>query len=241
MKTKNLKYIAFLIVSVISVLSLGFNIYFLATRKEIPPSASGLFYSNIESIVEVKAESENIGESFGTAEFISNDGLLVTNAHVVTYTKLQQTYAFDKCYIRFANEEDYIEVSIIKYDTNLDIAVLKLDETLHKFKPIKISNSSNVKTGQKVYAIGNSANYGLSMAEGIVGLPLINIEYSGNTKSVIQANINITDGNSGGALLNENGELIGITTFRTKDLSGNVIYGISYSIPISTVLEYIKN
>ena len=52
--------------------------------------------------------------------------------------------------------------------------------------------------------------------------------------------LTIAQGNSGGALLNEKGKLIGITTFRTKDNSGNVIYGIVYCISINIVLDYIK-
>ena len=78
------------------------------------------------------------------------------------------------------------------------------------------------------------------MSEGIVGCPLININYNDTTRSVIQCSITIAEGNSGGALVNDNGNLIGITTFRTKDSSGNPIYGIAYCIPINTVLEYIK-
>ena len=115
-----------------------------------------------------------------------------------------------------------------------------MNPSIHKFTPMKMADSSKISTGDKVYAIGNSANYGLSMSEGIIGSPLINIKYNEINRSVIQANINITEGNSGGALVDDNGCLIGITTFRTKDHSGNVIYGISYCIPINTVLEYIK-
>lgn len=113
--------------------------------------------------------------------------------------------------------------------------------SLHLFKPMKTSDSSKILHGDKVFAIGNSANYGLSISEGLIGSPLINIVYNGQTRSVIQSTINITEGNSGGALVNTKGELIGITTFRTKDLSGNIIFGITYCIPINTVLEYINN
>ena len=69
---------------------------------------------------------------------------------------------------------------------------------------------------------------------------LAKVELDGLTRNVIQCDLTIAAGNSGGALLNDNGELIGITTFRTKDMSGNVIYGIVYCIPVNTVLGYIK-
>ena len=229
--------------TLISILTIGVLtavVFYPLFFKAEKPTAKAIYSNNIYSIVEVKAYSENVGESFGTAEFIDSEGRLVTNAHVVTYTSLTIVNPFEKFYIRFAMDEEYIEVSLIKYNTELDIAVLQMNPTIHKFNPMNTSDSSKLSTGDKVYAIGNSANYGLSMSEGIIGSPLINIAYNGNTRSVIQANINITEGNSGGALINDNGCLIGITTFRTKDNSGNVIYGISYCIPINTVLEYIK-
>ena len=213
---------------------------FFHFKKPKTLNADDIFKQSISGIVEVKAYSEDVGESFGTAEFIDNDGRLVTNAHVVTYTKLNEIYTFDHYYIRFATDEEYIEVSLVKFNEKLDIAVLNMNPTIHKFTPLKTVDSSKIETGDKVYAIGNSANYGISMSEGLIGAPLINIAYNGINRSVIQATINITEGNSGGALLNDKGELIGITTFRTRDNSGNVIYGISYCIPINAVLEYIN-
>lgn len=71
-------------------------------------------------------------------------------------------------------------------------------------------------------------------------MPEVNVKYDDISRLVIQADINIASGNSGGALLNEKGELIGITTFRTKDLLGNVNYGFTYSIPLKVVKEFIK-
>lgn len=221
----------------LAVLSLALLFHFKNSKKL---SADQIFKDNIYSIVEIKASSNEIGESFGTAEFVSYDGHLVTNAHVVTYLSLGNTLVFDKFYIRFAQDEEFIEVSLIKYSTELDIAMLQMNPSIHKFKPMKTSDSSKILTGDKVYAIGNTSNYGISMSEGIVGSPLVNIKYQETTRSVIQCSITIAEGNSGGALVNDKGELIGITTFRTKDSNGAPIYGIAYCIPINAVLEYIN-
>ena len=92
-----------------------------------------------------------------------------------------------------------------------------------------------------MYAIGNLSNYGLSISKGIVSIPHINVTYNKITRNVIQCDLTISDGNSGGALVNSKGELVGLTTFRLKDQSNNIIYGISYCIPINIVLEYIEN
>ena len=107
-------------------------------------------------------------------------------------------------------------------------------------KPVKTGNSESLKAGEEVYAVGNASNYGIGIFKGIVSIPLINVVLDGVTRSVIQSDLTIAAGNSGGALLNARGELVGITTFRTKDNSGNVIYGIVYSIPINIVLEFIN-
>ena len=107
MKKKHWFLIAFICVSIISVASLGLNIYFLATK---PLSASGIFNSCKASILEIKAETEDVGISYGTAELISKDGTMVTNAHIVTYTQLGETLAFENISVRFADEENFREV-----------------------------------------------------------------------------------------------------------------------------------
>lgn len=204
-------------------------------------SATDIYNECIYNVVEVKAQSEDVGESFGTGEIISSDGKIVTNAHVVTYTRLGVTNEFENYYIRFSFENDYRAVMLEKYDSDLDIAILHLiDSSDLLLKPIAIGNSNALKSGEKVYAIGNASNYGIGIFEGIISIPLIKVELDGLTRNVIQCDITIAAGNSGGALLDVNGALIGITTFRTKDNSGNVIYGIVYCIPINIVLEFIN-
>ena len=139
----------------------------------------------------------------------------------------------------FINEEEYHPVLLIKYDVKKDIAILRLEDKSAKFKAIKIGNSEKLAFGDKVYAIGNGSNYGLGITQGIISIPKMNITYENNTREVIQADITISAGNSGGALLDSKGNLIGITTFRIKDLTGNVVYGLVYSIPINNILEFL--
>ena len=71
----------------------------------------------------------------------------------------------------------------------------------------------NVEIGDKVYAIGNSLNNGIGITEGIISVDKVNIRYNWKIQTFIQADVLIASGNSGGALLNRKGELIGITTF----------------------------
>ncbi|MDE6373377.1 MAG: serine protease [Clostridia bacterium] len=203
-------------------------------------TAEDVYEECLYNVVEVKAVSESVGESFGTAVLISLEGRFVTNAHVVTYSRLNLVNEFENYSVRFSYEEEYRAVTLEKYDTEKDIAVLKLNDiTGLDLKPIKLGDASGLKAGEKVYAVGKASNYGVGIFGGMVSIPLINIELDGNVRSVIQCDLTIAAGNSGGALLNGSGELIGITTFRIKDNSGNVIYGIVYSIPVNMVRAYL--
>ena len=224
--------------SITIILMLGITAILIAVilcANFIPlPAASEIYQDCLKSIVELRASSDNVGESFGTAEFIDKNGTLITNAHVVTYTRLGTVYQFENYSIRFSDEEDYYPIELVKYDVEIDIAVLRICESSScKFNVIKKGKSSNLKSGDKVYAIGNTVNYGLSISQGIVGIP-------GAVRTVIQCDLTIADGNSGGALLDSRGRLVGITTFRTKDRLGNIVYGIAYCIPIDIVMGFVE-
>lgn len=199
-----------------------------------------IYSQSLLSVVEVKAKSGDIGESFGSAVFVSNDGTLVTNAHVVTFSEGGETKTFDKISIRFAFENDYRAVTRVKFDSDLDIAVLKLNDKNCKFKAMKFADFSKIKAGNEVYAVGNLNNVGISITSGVVSNKSLNVEYKGKTRNVVQCDLVIAEGNSGGALINQRGELVGLTTFRLKDNDGNVIYGICYCVPANAVVEYIK-
>lgn len=237
----NKKSIFLIITAVINVLLTLFviTLYFVSRNESL--SATDIYNTCLNNVVEIKAESENIGESYGTGEIITTDGKIITNAHVVTYTRLGTVNQFENYYMRFAFEDVYRPLIIEKYSTELDLAILKLkDYSDIILNPIEMDRTSSLKAGDTVYAVGNASNYGISIFQGIVSNPLVNIKLEEVTTAVIQCDLTIAAGNSGGALLNEKGELIGITTFRTKDNSGNVIYGIVYSIPIDTVITYIS-
>lgn len=236
MKNEKILNLLYYIICGCFIIVLFINLLTINSNKNL--SSNDIFNNSIYSIVELKASTEDYGESFGTAEFIDNNGSLVTNAHVVTYKSMNETHIFDNISIRFAFEEDYRSVKLIKYNSELDIAILQLDDLNCKFKPLEIGDSSKVSNGDNIYAIGNLNNIGISITKGIVSNSNIDVIYNDITRNVIQCDLIIADGNSGGALLDSNGKLIGITTFRLKDQKQNVIYGIAYCVPINIVLEY---
>ncbi len=235
MKNKKRNLIIFTIYNLI-ILGL---IIFVVVEHFFCLNPNKIFNKTIDSIIEVKASSEDIGESFGTGIIYNSDGLIITNAHVICYTRLGETNTFDNYEIRFATKEDYQSASLLKYDIELDLAILEIGDNSIKYNPIKFSKNK-CSYGDKIYAIGNTSNYGIGISEGVISVPLVNIKYDEISRLVIQADINISSGNSGGALLNDKGQLIGITTFRTKDNQGNVNYGFTYSIPLDTIKDFIK-
>lgn len=228
----------FIVLIVINILLIGIVVWLSITNFK-NKSANDIYSDNINSIVEVKATTEDVGESFGTGVIYDTQGYLLTNAHVISYKSLGENQLFDTFEIRFPLLKEYQSATFIKVDYELDLAILKINDESIKYNPIEFSGS-DYDFGDIVYAIGNTSNYGIGISQGIISVPEVNVKYDDISRLVIQADINIASGNSGGALLNEKGELIGITTFRTKDLLGNVNYGFTYSIPLKIVKEFIK-
>ncbi len=230
---KYVKKIVYVILS-LCVISLFLTYHFiwkLPTSQEV--------YSNSKySVVELKSQTGEDIISYGSAVFLDKEGTLVSNAHMVAYKKSGIYQEFESFQIRFCFETEYRNVSLLKYDLSQDISFLKLEDINNlPFKPIKIKEHKHISSGDRVYAVGNGMNHGVGITQGIVSLPEVNIEYEENIRSVIQCDLIINEGNSGGALLDEKGNLIGITTFRLKDNYGNIIYGIAFCIPINIVMN----
>ena len=237
MKTKNI------FISFISIILIGLFLLFviLVTLSLNQPKPSEIYADNIHSIAELKARSDEVGESYGTAVLINDNGDFVTNAHVVTYSQLGAINTYDKYEIRFADDEEYAEVELVRHNTEVDIAILKIKNEAVTLHPISISQDYTLNSGDTVYAVGNSLNHGIAITQGIVSCPLVRFEYLGKIREAIQCDLTITEGNSGGALLNKNGDLIALTTFRIRDENGAVVYGMAYCIPIATVLDFVSS
>ncbi len=229
------KYVVIVVTAVILIVSF-FTWYFSVGRY----TPKKIFNDSLNCVVEIKAYSITMGDAYGTGVFIDNQGNIVTNAHVVTYTLLDKTSTFGEYGVRFAFEEDYRAAELVKYDLEKDIAVLTLKNNKVKYKPVKIGDSDKVSFGDKVYAVGNALNYGLSLTQGMISMPRVYVEYDGRKREVIQSDLTISAGNSGGALFDKRGRLIGITTFRTKDQAGVTVQGLAYSIPVNTVMEFLN-
>jgi len=181
--------------------------------------------------------SEQQVESSGSGIIISeNDSelLIVTNNHVVEdYSSLTVT---------FSNEVS-VEGIVKGTNSSKDLAVIavKLDDidedTKSAIKKATLGNSDGLQVGEQAIAIGNALGYGQSVTTGVISATNRDIEMQGFDCTLIQTDAAINPGNSGGALLNSNGEVIGINTVKVSDSS---VEGMGYAIPISDVKDIIE-
>jgi len=228
-------FISFLITlfSSISLFCFGCN---LNSRKL---NGTEVFINSRNSVVELIAGSEETGKVYGSAICIDKN-YLITNAHLVTYQKEEVIETYDSIAIRLYNSDVYLTTSIVKYDLEKDLCILELKNLCDDLKPVQIHSDINIESGERVFAIGNAMNHGIGLTEGTISLPLVNIIVGNNEMSVIQCDITIASGSSGGGLFNEYGQLIGITTFRIKDQNGYIIYGIGFALPIDSVNAFLS-
>lgn len=241
-KIKNTQTLLLLVFIV--VLSISNIVFIVISIKNIKSAnkfdnSTSIFNNSISSVVELKSETKGFSETYGSAVFIKKEGYLITAAHVVTYQKNNSTQTYQSYQIRFVDQKQYTEVVLIKYDVEKDLAYLKLkDPQKTKFTPLKI-REEELKHGEIAFSVGNGLNLGISITKGIVSQPLVNIKHNGLSRKMIQLNITINEGNSGGAVLDKNGMLIGIVSFRIRDKRGNVIYGVGYAVPYSEISKFI--
>ena len=166
----------------------------------------------------------------GSGVIISDDGYIVTNNHVIDGAeKLEVTL----------NDNRKFNARVIGTDPNTDIALLKISAT--KLSPIVFGNSDNVKVGEWVLAVGNPFGLNSSVTAGIVSAKARGINKGNNVgiESFIQHDAAVNPGNSGGALVNVDGELIGINTMIYSQ-TGNYA-GHSFAIPSSVVKKIITD
>ena len=183
------------------------------------------------SIVEIHTYADEKGtllDGTGSGIILSEDGYIITNAHVLTDGK-----AFT---VITADEEEY-PASVVGSDNKTDIAVIKVDKT--DLPAAVIGDSDEVKLGEAVVAIGNPAGLSGSVTNGIVsGLNRkIRSDATGFDMDCIQTNAAISPGNSGGALVNMYGQVIGITSSKYVNASYE---GLGFAITINEVLPIVE-
>ena len=209
------------------------------------------YYSMFGSQYAPSQEQEVQGSGSGIIIGKTNSELLIaTNYHVVD--------GADTLSVAFADGSAY-EATVKGFDENEDLAVVSVatkdvsDDTMDAIAVAKIGSSDDLKIGEQVVAIGNALGYGQSVTTGIVSAKNRKIDSSGQVESgdstdnssslnkgvnLIQTDAAINPGNSGGALLNMDGEVVGINSSK---LASTEVEGMGYAIAISDVADSLEN
>ena len=198
--------------------------------KSYDYSLIDIFEKSEESVVQVnvlRGESEG---GMGSGFVYSEDGYVITNHHVVKDAQ--------KVTVTFLDGEAYIG-DVIGRDQDLDIAVVKVSPSNTYLQPIKIGDSSKLKVGERIAAIGNPFGLSGSMTSGIVSQigRLLPQESGYSIPDVIQTDAAINPGNSGGPLINMKGEVVGINT-AIQSATGE-FSGIGFAVPSNTVKKVV--
>ena len=178
-------------------------------------------------------ESTSVGSGIIIGQ-TDSELLILTNNHVVEGN--------EKLTVSFVDNES-VEANVKGTDSTKDLAVVAVkisdvkDSTMDEVAVATMGDSSKLEVGEQVVAIGNALGYGQSVTSGIVSATERTLDgYEGGT--LIQTDAAINPGNSGGALLNSNGEVIGINTAKVATDS---VEGMGYAIPISDASDTIQN
>ncbi|HEY5735303.1 MAG TPA: trypsin-like peptidase domain-containing protein [Nitrosopumilus sp.] len=206
---------------------------------EATPSSSNklslieIFEKSEPGVVRVnvqRGESEDVRGGVGSGFVFDKKGHIITNAHVVKNA--------NKVVLTFLDGRSY-NAEIIGVDEYTDLAVIKVNADLALLRPLLIGDSSNLKVGESITAIGNPFGLSGSMTSGIVS-QLGRLLPSGSGYSipdVIQTDAAINPGNSGGPLLNMRGEIVGINT-AIQSATGEFT-GVGFAIPSQTVAKIV--
>jgi len=164
----------------------------------------------------------------GSGVIISSDGYIITNNHVIKgASEIEVTL----------NNKKVLKATLIGADATNDIALLKVD--LEELPYIPFGNSDNVKVGEWVLAVGNPYNLTSTVTAGIVSAKARDLGGNSGVDSFIQTDAAVNPGNSGGALVNTRGELIGINT-AISSMTGSFV-GYSFAVPSNIAKKVIED
>jgi serine protease Do len=181
--------------------------------------------------------NSSTGEAAGSGVIISKDGYILTNNHVISASPSESSYysigEATEITVKLYNDETTYPATVVGSDAKTDLAVLKIDK--NDLTAAELGDSDSVLVGEWCMAIGNPLGMESSVSAGLVSA--LNREVTdedGKKYHVIQTDAAINSGNSGGALVNSKGQVIGINTIK---VSGSGIEGLGFAIPINETVS----
>lgn len=209
-----------------------------AANKVLPSIVGIKVEYNVNSLISMfgRQTQSSTATATGSGIIISDDGYILTNNHIVATSSSESYYEVSdatKVTVTLFNDETEYEAKIIGKDEQTDLAVIKIEKT--GLSKAEFADSDSIKVGEFAMAVGNPLGMQSSITCGVVSA--VNREVTdsdGKTFKLIQTDAAINSGNSGGALVNSQGKVIGINTLK---LSGTGIEGMGFAIPINSTTD----
>lgn len=211
----------------------------IAVANKVLPSIVGI---SVEYTVNTMFGGSSTAEASGSGIIISEDGYILTNNHVINSSSSNNNLYYqiteaNNLKVTLYNDDTKYDAKVIGSDSQTDLAVIKIEKT--GLTAAELGDSDSVQVGEFAMAVGNPLGLQSSISCGIISAKNREVpDSSSNTiYRVIQTDAAINSGNSGGALVNADGKVIGINTLK---LSGTGIEGIGFAIPINSTIDVYK-
>lgn len=208
-----------------------------AANKILPSIVGIKIEYNVTSKIPVfGTQAQSTATATGSGIIISEDGYILTNNHVVSSGESESYYQVSeatKVSVTLFNDTTEYEAKIVGTDEQTDLAVIKIDKK--DLPKAEFADSDSIKVGEFAMAVGNPLGLQSSITCGVVSA--VNREITdtdGKKYTLIQTDAAINSGNSGGALVNSEGKVIGVNTLK---LSGEDIEGMGFAIPINSTTD----
>ena len=202
--------------------------------QKVLPSIVGI---NVEySVSSIFSRNPSTASAEGSGVIISEDGYILTNNHVIDSSSSSSYYEVgdaSKISVYLYNDDTPYEAKIVGTDEQTDLAVIKIEKT--GLTAAELGDSNAVQVGEWCMSIGNPLGMRSTVCQGSISA--LNREVTdseGKTYNVIQTDAAINEGNSGGALVNSKGQVIGINTLKA---SGEGVEGLGFAIPINDTIS----
>jgi serine protease Do len=210
------------------------NVVSAIAEKTVPSVVGIAATTSVNSFFGFSTDSS----SEGSGVVYSEDGYIITNYHVISSVVESTTSGKISVYLS-TDSETAIEASVVGYNSDYDLAVIKIDKS--GLTAIEFADSNDVSVGDMAVAIGNPGglNYMSSVSSGIISGLNRTIQLEGTAQmKLLQTDAAINPGNSGGALVDCNGKLIGINSSK---ISSEEYEGMGFAIPSNTVKKVVSN
>jgi 2-alkenal reductase len=207
--------------------------------RSVPPSAfdpAALYAARSDGVVTIYANLGADGNSQGSGFVVDDDGLILTNAHVITNVTESRTTSVrgaSAVYVEFS-DGDRVSAEIVGWDLFSDVGVVRVTASDHALSPVPLGNSSNVLVGEPIAAIGSPFGQQTSLSVGVVsatGRSIDSLTSGFAVANAIQVDAPINRGSSGGPLFDADGRVIGINA-QIESTSGTA-EGVGFAIPIN--------